>query len=170
MECSTIEFLKLEKNNTIREKNTYLVNIENEILLFFCKYKIINIKYFSTSDLLRVGMHIVWETYNHKQMDLYVHQEKDGRIHITLEKISKTSMPVSTSIRFIDYLSQRNYMQLYHELQEYKYLGTTEDSYTIIHNNLDRYLKKITEIFDINEVDLLMHTDYWTNNVCFDWR
>lgn len=170
MKCSTIDFLKLEKNNTIRESNTYLANIENELLLFFKRYKVKNINYFATSDLLRIGMHIVWETYTYKQVDLYIHQEKDSRIHITIKEIYNTSMPAGASIRFQDYLNQRNYMQLYNELQKCSYVGTVKESYDAIHNNLVTYFRKITEIFDINEVDMLMHTDYWTNDVCLDWR
>ena len=164
MRTDYTNYIQLEINDTIRKKCKYLCDIENLIATYFHKYKFLDIKYDENSYHRYYSVDLVLETFKEKNIEIYLSESSDGNIYIDFYRINNKKF--NKFIILLDFLDQRDFENLTKYIEDNQRIKN--DDNTI--ENVKTFLMKIIEIFSIEEMDKLLHTDYWADDIWLNWR
>lgn len=166
MRDSVVEFIRLELNHNIRNTNKVLSFIESILLSTYEKYKVINIEYISPGIKI-YGFHIYFQSFRNKLICFRI-QVYQGGYYISMPHITRIT-PYAT-IRIIDFCQQRNFAEILDNIHKMSFLGDNENTEVDIKRNLIRFIQINTEFLALEEVDKMLHSDYWAEDIYFDWR
>lgn len=166
MRDSVVEFIRLELNHNIRNTNKILSFIERFLLNTYKKYQFTKVEYIS-NQATRNAFNIHFQTFRNKLICFNVTEYNDG-YYISMPFIIKDN-PYDT-IRYYDYCQQRNLIELSDRINKLSYLGNNLCSIIDIKMGIEDYIKAISNFFNLEELDKILHTDYWPDDIIYDWR
>ena len=162
-------FIQLEINNNIRCKCKFLYKIEEIVSNTFRSYIINNIKYNANKDISSIYLYIELKTHNNKTILLsFVERNTDG-IFIWPPHINYEDLQTHSTIILYNYLKYRGLIKEKAEFDKYRILGNINSSNEEINEKLHNYLEVLLSVLKIDEVEKLIHTDYWIE-VPFDYK
>ncbi len=164
MRTDYTNYIQLEINDTIRKKCKYLYDIENLIATYFYKYKFLDIKYDENPHYSYYSLKLVLETFKEKNIEIYLSESTNGNIYIKFDQINNKKL--NKFINLLDFLDQRDFENLTKYIEDNQRIKN--DDNTI--EKVKTFLMKIIEIFSIEEMDKLLHTDYWADDIWYNWR
>ena len=154
-------FIQLEINNNIRCKCKFLHMIEEIVLNTFKSYRINNIKYNADNGLCSKYLYIDLKTHNNKTVLLsFVERNTDG-IFIWPPHINYEDLQTHSTIILYNYLKYRGLIKEKAEFDKYRIFGNINSSKEEINEKLHNYFEVLLSVLKIDEVDKLIHTDYW---------
>ncbi len=166
MRNNIIEYFLLELNNTIRKKNNILFLFECILLKTYNKYQVVNIEYIS-NQTTQNALNIYLKTSYNKLLCFNVTEYING-YYISIPFIININPYLS--IRYYDFCEQRNLIELFNKINKSSYLGNNQNTTTALTNKLVEYIKILEDFLTLEEVDKILHTDYWPDDIIYDWR
>lgn len=167
MRSSIIDFIKLEKNDSTRLKNKHLKLIVELIIDEFNKYQLINVE-FNEGTTDNNSVNIIFKTSNNKYITFYIREDIDN-FHISLFDIRKLN-PNLDNIFVYDYCQCRKQEKIFEKLCSLAHVKKTIYNSDQIKSQTLDYCKSLKDFFSLEEIDKILHTDYWPDDIIHDWR
>lgn len=156
---------QLELNNSIRKKSKFLSIMENTIIELFKGYEVYNITYSANQDMSGKYLDIEFKTAINRILRLQLVERNNEGIFIWAPLIISTH----STIDLYDFLKYREHWNKYDEFNKYRIFGNINSSNEEINEKLHNYLEVLFSVLKIDEVEKLIHTDYWIE-VPFDYK
>lgn len=157
--------LKLELNNSIRNKSKFLLAIEKITIKFLGRYEVYNITYSANEDISGKYLEVEFKTRINKRLRLqFAEREKDGVFIWPPFIFSNYGV-----LDLYEYLKYRELWNEYNEFNKYRIFGNINSSNEEIKEKLHNYLEVLLSVIKIDEIEKLLQTDYWID-VPFDYK
>jgi hypothetical protein len=167
MRSSIIDFIKLEQNDSTRLKNKQLKLIVELIIDEFNKYQLINVE-FNEGTTDNNSVNIIFKTSNNKYITFYIREDIDN-FHISLFDIRKLN-PKFDNIFVYDYCQCRKQEKIFEKLRNFANIKKQMCTTDYIKCQTLNYSNSLKDFFNLEEVDKILHTDYWPDDIIHDWR
>lgn len=166
MRSSIIEFIKLEHNDSIRDKNKHLSMIESLFLSSFKKYKPINIEYIEQNED-DYTLNLVFCCSTNKYICFEINEDSE-EYTFSLPQIYNKQL--DSYINTYDFCMQQNEVVIYEKLCETMTISKQRISTRTLSTQIQNHLENLLYFTNIEEVDKILHTDYWAEDIEHDWR
>lgn len=148
---------QLELNKSFRKKYKFLSIIEKTTIEILKRYEVYNITYSANEDMSGKYLEIEFKTGINKILKLqFAERENDGVFIWPPFIFSNYGV-----LDLYEYLKYRELWNEYNEFNKYRIFGNINSSKEEINEKLHNYLEVLLSVLKIDEVDKLIHTDYW---------